>query len=128
MRIYFLLEAENRQQILRSNSDDVSRTLTFASLAVQRGRSWFFHKKRNLALLTGRAFFYNRYVLRGVEEIHFLGVPSWEYKEVCEKFGKGGGEVRTYFTRWDDLTIRGVVGGEEGKRIKKSDSEVFSFS
>ena len=40
---------------------------------------------------------------------------------------EAGGSVDTFFTKWDGLGVKGIVGENEASKIRKSGADVFRF-
>ena len=100
-----------------SDSDTAKAKAAFAS-----GRA-------GVLVLTERAHFYRRHVLRGASAALFYGLPHAPrtYTEVLAMLTPAtaaGGHASTHalYTRFDALTLRRVVGDQRARRMLDSDS------
>jgi U3 small nucleolar RNA-associated protein 25 len=94
---------------------------------ISRARSWFFHGERQVMLYTERFHFYRRYMIRGIKNIIFYGVPQYPefYSEIVNLVDKSEGSVLVYFMNpFDYLPLQRILGFNRCKRILHSPNSV----
>eukprot|EP00879_Flechtneria_rotunda_P029257 GHRR01031570.1.p1 GENE.GHRR01031570.1~~GHRR01031570.1.p1 ORF type:complete len:239 (+),score=70.50 GHRR01031570.1:2-718(+) len=102
---------------------------------VTRSRAQFFQRKKRLLLYTERAHFYNRYRIRGIQDVVFYGVPDHAhyYSELINLVQTGSvatahhATVTTLFCQFDALALGRVVGHSRAGKMLAADTPTFMF-
>ena len=114
--------------------------------AVARARSHFASGRYRLLLYSGRAHHFRRYIIKGVTEVWFYGIPEEPsaYLEVGgflaldpstlpstmhnDAARRGSPKVGSVFSRWEALALERVVGSHRvGTMLEESRGDVFEF-
>ena len=106
---------------------------TFGSLCeytsnrqISKMRTSFFKSETKLILYTERFHFFRRYVVRGVKNLVFYGLPSYPvfYNELvqgCDVLG----EVKVIYSRFEALALERIVGSEKAEKMINGEKSCF---
>lgn len=89
-------------------------------------RTSFFKSETKLILYTERFHFFRRYVVRGVKNLVFYGLPSYPvfYNELvqgCDVLG----EVKVIYSRFEALALERIVGSEKAEKMINGEKSCF---
>ncbi|XP_071737104.1 protein NUCLEOLAR FACTOR 1 [Rutidosis leptorrhynchoides] len=114
-------------------SQDASMCLLQESMAqsdISRSRVWFFQGKKKIMLYTERCHFYNRYKIRGIQNLIIYSLPERKeyYPEIVNMLeGSNSMNCTVLFSRFDLLRLERIVGTAPAKRMMTSDKRIFTF-
>ncbi|XP_061824418.1 U3 small nucleolar RNA-associated protein 25 homolog [Nerophis lumbriciformis] len=102
---------------------------------VNRARHFFMNGDKQFMLYTERFHFYKRYVIKGIQNLVFYGLPSFPhfYSEVCNMLAAGGqGEVTSWtctalYSRFDAHKLSAITGAQRAGQMLHSNKSVHLF-
>ncbi|TST98532.1 Digestive organ expansion factor [Bagarius yarrelli] len=102
---------------------------------VSRARYYFSKGEKQFLLFSERFHFYNRYTIRGIQNLIFYALPSYPhfYSEVCNMLQLGGSDGVSSFTctalysRYDAHRLAAITGAERAASMIQSTKSVHLF-
>eukprot|EP01095_Lingulamoeba_sp_RSL-Kostka_P014382 TRINITY_DN6253_c0_g1_i2.p1 TRINITY_DN6253_c0_g1~~TRINITY_DN6253_c0_g1_i2.p1 ORF type:complete len:151 (-),score=27.90 TRINITY_DN6253_c0_g1_i2:94-546(-) len=93
------------------------------AMDISRARSWFYHKEKQILLVTERFHFYHRYFIKGIHNIVFYQLPFFPdyYSEFCNMVSNS--EFATsivLYSVFDKLLLQNVLGQKRASILLKS--------
>ncbi|XP_042453180.1 U3 small nucleolar RNA-associated protein 25 homolog [Zingiber officinale] len=122
VRIRNFLKAQNASFCLLAEYTKISD--------ISRARLWFFEGKRKIMLYTERAHFYNRFKIRGVQNMIIYSLPERKelYPELINMLNDSKDMIcNILFSRFDKLKLERIVGTAAANRLLSSDKSIFIF-
>jgi U3 small nucleolar RNA-associated protein 25 len=135
-----------RNMLLQKEIDFVSITEYARTSEVTRGRARFLQGRKSLLLYTGRAHYFLRHRIKGVQHVIWYGLPELPtcYTEIVNALGDGlssflddANHASTtsitsssvaLFTKYESHALERIVGSGQCQRLLKADKNTFSFS
>ncbi|CAM9951142.1 unnamed protein product [Discosporangium mesarthrocarpum] len=122
-----------RNHLMKIKASSVNLSEYSRGSEVARSRSRFFRGDRDIMLYTGRAHFFNRYVIRGIHHLVFYSLPEFPqfYPELVNLLEEADSVTAvtclTLFTRFERLALERVVGEERADHMITSPKNTFLF-
>nr|XP_057946544.1 U3 small nucleolar RNA-associated protein 25 homolog isoform X1 [Doryrhamphus excisus] len=102
---------------------------------VSRARHFFLKGDKQFMLFTERFHFYKRYIIKGIQNLIFYGLPSFPhfYSEVCNMLAAGGQAEEASWTctalysRFDAHKLAAITGAQRARQMLHSNKSVHLF-
>jgi U3 small nucleolar RNA-associated protein 25 len=128
-----------RNELIRQKADAAFVCEYSRESEISRGRSRFFHGKKDIMLYSGRAHFFRRFMIRGALHVIFYSLPQYEqfYPELVNLVGDIGKNetgddhvtlsCTVLFTKYETMALERIVGTKRAQRMHTSSKNTFMF-